>query len=451
MLSLFQFHSDEPTLEDHLEHSPHVEAVGKLIESCQPPYVLGIHGDWGSGKTSFLRKLHLYLAGARSGYPNASELGKRLWRSSYTANRPYETIWFEAWRYQFEPNPVVALLNEIRAHFTWSRRLVGEAGKLTFAALMSIEDLTKKIGLQPSKIQEGGERWEREQLAQPLPSQVCRDLLEQAIKTILGKGRTKRLIIFVDDLDRCQGQVAFRLLEAMKIYLSISSCIFVLGLDLRNVQQAVASELKRSGMVPDQGSVAPEIYAADYLSKLFQSVYHLPALSRPEVYLRSVLRSTIFGDKLEQWIEPMAKYALLPSNPRKIKSFVNGLALYLSQLERRLVDRGLQLDVQLALIVTYMNLLAHEVYRIVESDADFWPRLVQFCRDGQHGDHLALKSRRLAEVVSAAEGETGYTYSSAFRDPADESVFRVARLMREWRGGARPTDDEFAAYFLRSG
>lgn len=205
MQSPFQFPGGEPTLEDYLEHAPHVEAVGKLVESCQPPYVLGIHGDWGSGKTSFLRKLHLYLAGTRSGYANASELGKRLWPRSYTATRTYETIWFEAWRYQFEPNPVVALLNEIPAHFTWSRRLVGEAGKLTFAALMSIEDLTKKIGIQPSKIQDAGERWEREQLAQPLSSQVCRDMLEQAIKTILARGRMKRLVIFIGDLDRCQG------------------------------------------------------------------------------------------------------------------------------------------------------------------------------------------------------------------------------------------------------
>lgn len=236
----------------------------------------------------------------------------------------------------------------------------------------------------------------------------------------------------------------------MKIYLSISNCIFVLGLDLRNVQQAVASELKRSGMVPEQGSVAPEIYAADYLSKLFQSVYHLPALSRPEMYLRSVLRSSVFGDKLEQWIEPIAKYALLPPNPRKIKSFVNGLALYLSQLVPSLTTKGLTLDVELALIVTYLNLLAHEIYRIVESDADFWPRLVQFCCDGQHREHLALKARTLAEIPSETQGETGYTYASAFRDPADESVFRAARLMRDWRGGARPTDDEFAAYFLRS-
>jgi hypothetical protein len=50
MQSPFQCPGDEPTLEDYLEHAPHAEAVGKMIQSCQSPYVLGIHGDWGSTK-----------------------------------------------------------------------------------------------------------------------------------------------------------------------------------------------------------------------------------------------------------------------------------------------------------------------------------------------------------------------------------------------------------------
>jgi len=41
------YHSDEPTFDDEIGHAPHVRDVGKKILSCKPPYVLGIHGDWG--------------------------------------------------------------------------------------------------------------------------------------------------------------------------------------------------------------------------------------------------------------------------------------------------------------------------------------------------------------------------------------------------------------------
>ncbi len=65
--------NDNWTLEDQLDHYSHVESIKELLLSCKPPYVLGIHGDWGVGKTSFLRKLHLFLSGTGCGYENAKE------------------------------------------------------------------------------------------------------------------------------------------------------------------------------------------------------------------------------------------------------------------------------------------------------------------------------------------------------------------------------------------
>lgn len=449
-----RFHSDEPTLEDHLGHAPLVESVAGLIDGCQAPYVLGVHGDWGSGKTSFLQKLHLYLAGSATGRPNAHRIGNRLWPESYRNSRPYETIWFEAWRYQFEANPVVALLEEIRAHFTWSRKLVGEAAKLSFTALMSLEELTKKIGLQPSKIVEAGEQWEARQAAQPLPSQLYRQLLEEAIRTLLGgdQKKGKRLVVFIDDLDRCQGPVAFRLLEALKIYFSIPSCIFVLGLDERNVRRAVAAELDKGGLIPrgrkeEESNPAREIYASDYLHKIFQMVHHLPQPTRPETYLQALLTGNEFDDPRE-WIRRICDAKLLPPNPRKIKSFVNGLALYLQQLRPFLAAKDPQLDPDLALIVHYLRALANDVYRILAADPDFWSPLAEFCRSGQHFDHPVLRHRTQLERASALEGEeTGFRYDPAFPDPADERLFRVAGLIR--RRPSAPTTDELAAYFLR--
>lgn len=449
-----RFHSDEPTLDDHLGHAPLVAAVAGMIDGCEAPYVLGVHGDWGSGKTSFLKKLHLYLAGKDSGYPNAQRIGNRLWPVTYLSARPYEAIWFEAWRYQFESNPVVALLQEIRSHFTWSKKLVGEAGKLSFAALMSLEELTKKVGIQPSKIVEGGEKWEAQQASQPLPSQLYRQLLEQAIRTLLGgqQNAQKRLVVFIDDLDRCQGPVAFRLLEALKIYFSIPSCIFILGLDERNVRRAVAAELDKAGLLPpgkkaEDGNPAREIYAWDYLHKIFQMVYHLPQASRPEAYLQSLVTKQDFDDPGD-WIERICGARLLPPNPRKIKTFVNGLALYLQQLRPALVVKSLSLDRNLALIVHYLRLLANDIYRILAADADFWSPLSDYCRSGI-SDHPALRHRTMLEKASALEGEeTGYEYTSAFPDPADERLFRVAGLIR--RRSAPPTTDEFEAYFLHA-
>ena len=96
--------NDNWTLKDFIGHKHHIKAVSHIIESCEPPYVLGIHGDWGAGKTSFLRKLHLCLAGEDCGYDNAADEYNDLWKDACKPINDIETIWFDAWHYQFENN-----------------------------------------------------------------------------------------------------------------------------------------------------------------------------------------------------------------------------------------------------------------------------------------------------------------------------------------------------------
>jgi hypothetical protein len=455
MAAQLVYHSDEATLDDHLGHAGRVAQVADRIRSCTPPLVVAIHGDWGSGKTSFLRKLRLYLGGG-NGDGNANEIGKRLWQNTYNGKgHGFETIWFEAWRYQFESNPAVALLNEIRTHFTWSKKLVGEAAKLSFAALMSIEEVGKQIGIHPGRIVEGGEKWERDTLAQPLPTQLCRDLLEQAIKTLLGRG-DKKLVVFIDDLDRCQGPVALRLLEAMKIYLSLPNCVFVLGLDWRHVREAVEAELKKSGMASDGNA------AEDYLGKLCQAVYAIPLLTDAQPYLGQLCDAGCFpkedgeGGEGGVWLPLLRQHKLLPANPRKIKYFVNALASYVQQLKSTLPPNT-KPDHHLALIAVYLNLFANDVFRVLENDVGFWSELVDFCRYAQ-SKHEVLKryvtSERAIQETEESQKSVDrpkvLELKPAFRDPAEPRLFRAARLIREWQGGKPPTTDEFNRYFRLS-
>ena len=55
--------NDEPVLHDRLGRRSMVASVGDEVATCSPPCVFGIHGEWGSGKTSFLHQLHWYLTG----------------------------------------------------------------------------------------------------------------------------------------------------------------------------------------------------------------------------------------------------------------------------------------------------------------------------------------------------------------------------------------------------
>ena len=245
-------YNDEPTLQDRLNRTNLVEEIGDIVASCALPQVIGVHGGWGIGKTSFLQQLQWYLVGK---CPHADMSEQRsMQRDRAVKNGVYKdnivTVWFEAWRYQYEPVPVVALLHEMRVQMDWQTKLdrgIDKALSTTVrGALLSLEDLTKKVGFQMSKFEKASGDWERRNLAESLPSHTIRDHIEKAIDQLLrpkDKMPERRLVVLVDDLDRCEGEAAYHLLEGLKIYLSLRNCVFILGMNQQIIENSFAEKI----------------------------------------------------------------------------------------------------------------------------------------------------------------------------------------------------------------
>src|ERR1035438_4908602 len=98
-------HDDLPTLADKLAWDNDLRDICERVLTCAPPHVFGVHGDWGSGKTSFMRQLQWRLGGDVSaedgsissvGEPVTTEL---LLNQRDENQQKIATAWFEAWRY----------------------------------------------------------------------------------------------------------------------------------------------------------------------------------------------------------------------------------------------------------------------------------------------------------------------------------------------------------------
>ena len=175
-------------------------------------------------------------------------------------------------------------------------------------------------------------------------------LFEEAIETLL-QSRIEnlesgakdlgdaRLVIFIDDLDRCEESVIVQLLESIKLYLHSQRCVFVLGID----PDAVLGALKRHWKERSEQS------NAEYLEKLVQAQLEVP---QPAIKLiRNLIKTQLSdhgipieappqpsatekanGDK-DQAKDADSEIAALPTmleellepNPRKIKNFLNSL------------------------------------------------------------------------------------------------------------------------------
>ena len=437
-------HNDEPTLLDALDRGPLIREVGEAVATCAPPQVFGVHGDWGLGKTSFLHQVQWYLTRDCPQQPGAAaEDAKRMFAGGMH-RETIQAVWFDAWRYQNEVAPIVALLHEMRAQLSWRRRAVRSASRsvevAARGALLSMEELTKKIGFQYSRFQQANREWEAENLASVLPSHTLREHLQKSIEILLRNlprkpknGASRRLAVFIDDIDRCEPEAAYRLLEGLKIYLTLDNCVFVLGMNQKTIEEAIAQRME----IDDSRTVR----AAAYMEKLCQNVWWLPAVREPDQVLYGLLAKTIESEAVREWIKRAVQgHRCLPPNPRRLKGLANLLGRFSSRLpirEGAPDDKAEIQEAQLLVIVAYVYQFHHDLYVRWEAEPGLYDRIREWCEAGKTDlpflKPLVLPKRKLepgsGEGTPLRQDEVDIQTESTYPDPTEAGVFWIQPLI----------------------
>src|SRR5688572_14349784 len=246
---------DLPTQTDALDFDPYVATLADIIASpsTRTPLTIGVFGTWGSGKTSLMRMMRDKLP------------------------PEFRVAWFDAWKYEKEATLWRALLLSVLA------ALEDAVPKNKSADLEELADLKtalyqpvdrEKVGgvtIDWSKLVEGaGEGAVQIGLAFLPGGSVLIDLIkelrkadksEEAVGKIISaiqrersqihiqqvqfleqfherfnklvdeyiQKKKLRLVVFVDDLDRCLPEKAVEVLEAIKLFVDVPGCVFVLG------------------------------------------------------------------------------------------------------------------------------------------------------------------------------------------------------------------------------
>src|SRR6185312_9429846 len=106
----------------------------------------------------------------------------------------------------------------------------------------------------------------------------------------------QRLIVIVDDLDRCLPETAIATLEAIRLFLFVPHTAFVMGVDELMIEYAVREHFP--DLPPSSG---PVTYARNYLEKLIQVPFRIPALGLAEtrIYVALLLAEAALGPSNE--------------------------------------------------------------------------------------------------------------------------------------------------------
>jgi len=303
-------HNDEMFQEDHLGFDSYVQAFADLISAKEtdPPLTIGIFGSWGIGKTFLLKNIIRRIKGSADKYET----------------KVY-TVEFNAWEYSVNdeiwPGLVRRIMEVLERQISWSffdkpvfRRILRNmkiqikanraqiilssavviaiivvAGWLSrenlaylWATLgaLGIVGFARAVVEIRSVVSEPLSPWidalfeEGSSYGKPIDYMVqIRSDLEFVQANM---DENARVLVLIDDLDRCEPEKAVQVLQAIKLLLNFNKFIVVLGIDARVITRAI--EKHYDDLLGPSGASGYE-----YLDKIVQIPFRIPKPTPEEI------------------------------------------------------------------------------------------------------------------------------------------------------------------------
>jgi len=299
--------TDNETKVDLLNNEAIASTIISLLkERPEHPITVGVHGDWGAGKSSVLEMIE----------------------AGFAKDSTVLCLKFNGWRFQGFEDAKIALLEGIVTSLIEQRPLLTKAteavknifkridwlkvakktGGLALTAytgiptpdqistvmstlnglsdpaqLLSKENVTTAVTNIKSIL--------KEETTQNVPEEI--EAFRKAFDKLLEDAGITQLIILVDDLDRCLPDTAIETLEAIRLFVFTSRTAFVVAADEAMIEYAVR---KHFPDLPE--TTGPRDYARNYLEKLIQVPIRIPALGETEtrIYVTLLLAGSALGD-----------------------------------------------------------------------------------------------------------------------------------------------------------
>ena len=246
-----------------------VELLSNMEDAC---YSIALNGEWGSGKTFFVKQVQLILDAQNLQSSISEETRTEI--KGIVQNQPsvpdsYTSVYYDAWANDNHEDPLLSLIYEV-IHSGQSS-YTPERERNLCTAISNIADLL--TGRNVSDVLNdlrGKDKLENIQKEASL-----KELVREFINNLIEE-HGNRLIIFVDELDRCKPDYAIRFLERIKHYFDDDRVTFVFSVSLSQLQWTVKSYY------------GTEFNATRYLDKFFDIQLTLPRVNY-NVFLKNWL------------------------------------------------------------------------------------------------------------------------------------------------------------------
>lgn len=299
------------------------KTISKIIKESIPHFTIGVYGDWGTGKTTLMKSIERYL----------NDIG------IYDSEQRIVTVWFNAWRYEHEETLATQSLMKTVAYALENHKKFDSVSKTISNGLNYVgSEIAPELALD--LIKNGG--YNQKEIEQNLAKKISSiNNLQRssiyfdglaAIKRQMNLVRQRnddiyRIVVFIDDLDRCSPKKALEILESIKLFLDMEGFVFVIGMSHKTGSQLVSHMYKSTG-----------IKGEDYIKKIIQIPIKIPKWSQENI--AELIETKIaprLGDDYATFLKqnPSVVSQVVDSNPRQLKRFINNVIIAFETFTRK--------------------------------------------------------------------------------------------------------------------
>ena len=232
---------------DAIGRNNEVFNFSELLSTLEGPYSVAIDSEWGSGKTFFVKqvKMLLDLLNPQSKVDKETSdkilkkfnLDKELNENSEKVDDSIYSIYFDAWKNDADDEPIKSLIYDIMLELNFKYNFSDT--KLTDAGIRALKFLTPVIG---GAVETGSKILDSLLSEEELKPFIKKKSFEKEIQNFISElpnERGNKLVIFIDELDRCNPAYAVKLLEQIKHYMEDDRIIFVFSVNINQLQHTI--------------------------------------------------------------------------------------------------------------------------------------------------------------------------------------------------------------------
>lgn len=376
----------------------------KALYLMKEPNIISLNGEWGAGKTFFVKQsIEIIKSLSIVDYEVNPEIKEFINRFKTEEMKDVETegelfpIYFNAWEYDSNEDPLITLIYSIidqNPNFTDMEKK-GESIKEKILKIISNfkigvsyqDNVGRSLGMELQYNGKQEEKLTKDIYSVEKVKQTFNELLEEIMVE-----RTNKLVIFIDELDRCNPVFAVKLLERVKHFFDDDRFIFVFSTNLTELQYTIKKFYGEG------------IDGYSYLDKFFDLQFTLRSVNI-ENYINSMnvinVNSGNFIDDCSKEMCLLFEFSL-----RKCNRYINLLSLVYKNVRERTIDI-------LASCILFPILLAVKI-----KDINLYEKVILGNGEKELRE-IILKSGKIANILNyffdvEENGELNFNFSQLY-------------------------------------